>query len=77
MGSGWAEKTGDALRVLAGLSMEPLLLDMIIVIVVVAETFFTEVGVLEGVLVSGMTAATGGEVVELVCSVGVGVEETG
>jgi hypothetical protein len=41
-----AEKTGEALWVLAGLSMDPLTLDMMIIVVVVAETFFAEVGVL-------------------------------
>jgi hypothetical protein len=55
--------------------MDPLSLDMVIVIVVVAEMFFAEVGVLEGVLVSGVTAAAGGEVMELVCRVGVGAEK--
>jgi hypothetical protein len=56
--------------------MDPLLLDMMIVIVVVAESFFAKVGVLEGMLMSRVTAAAGNEVVELVCSVRVGVEET-
>ena len=69
------EKTGDALRVLAGVSMDPLTLDMMIVVVVVAETFFAKVGVLEGVLVGGMTAATGDEGMELVRGVGVGAEK--
>jgi hypothetical protein len=48
---------------------------MVIVVVVVAESFFAEVGVFEGVLVSRVTAATRDEDVELVCSVGVGVKE--
>jgi hypothetical protein len=48
---------------------------MMIVVVVVAETFFAKVGVLEGVLVSGVTAAAGDEDVELVCRVWVGAEE--
>ena len=55
--------------------MEPLSLDMMIVVVVVAEAFFAEVGVLEGVLVSGVTTTAGDEGVELVCSVGVRMEE--
>jgi hypothetical protein len=55
--------------------MDPLLLDMMIVVVVVAEVFFAKVGVLEGVLMSGMTTMTRDEDVELVCSVGVGVEK--
>jgi hypothetical protein len=56
--------------------MEPLSLDMMIVVVVVAEAFFAEVGVLEGVLMSGVAVATGDEDVELVCGVGIGAEET-
>jgi hypothetical protein len=75
MGRGAAEKTGEALRVPAGLSMDPLSLDMMIVIVVVAEAFFAEVGVLEGVLVSRVTAMAGDEVVELVCRIGIRAEE--
>jgi hypothetical protein len=55
--------------------MDPLSLDMMIVIVVVAEAFFAEVRVLEGVLVSGMTAAAGDKDMKLVRGVGVGVEE--
>jgi hypothetical protein len=77
MGRGAAEKTGEALRVPAGLSMDPLSLDMMIMVVVVAKAFFAEVGVLEGVLVSGVTAAAGDEVVKFVCRVGVGAEEAG
>jgi hypothetical protein len=75
MGRGTAEETGDALRVLAGVSMDPLTLDMMIIIVVVAKVFFAEVGVFEGVLVSGVTVAPSDEDVELVCSVGVGAKE--
>jgi hypothetical protein len=63
------------LWVLAGLSMDPLSLDMMIVVVVVAEAFFAKVGVLEGVLVSRMTMAAGDKDVKLVGSVGVGAEE--
>jgi hypothetical protein len=70
-----AEETGDALQVLAGVSMDPLTLDMMIVVVVVTKLFFAEVGVLEGMLVSGMTATAGDEFVELVCGVVVGAEE--
>jgi hypothetical protein len=55
--------------------MDPLSLDMMIVIVIVAEAFFAKVGVFEGVLVSGVTVAAGDEDVELVCSVRVGAEE--
>jgi len=40
---------------------------MMIVVVVVAKMFFAKVGVLEGVLVSRVTAAAGNEDVELVC----------
>ena len=75
MGRGAAEKTGEALQVPAVLSMDPLLLDMMIVVVVVAEAFFTEVGMLEGVFVSRVTVAAGDKDVELVCSVRVGAEE--
>jgi hypothetical protein len=55
--------------------MDPLLLDMMIVVVVMAEAFFAEVGVLEGMLVSGMTVVAGYKDMELVCSVRVGAEE--
>jgi hypothetical protein len=55
--------------------MDPLSLDMMIVVVVVAEAFFAEVGMFEGVLVSGVATATGDEGVELVRGVGVGAEE--
>jgi hypothetical protein len=75
MGRGAAEKTGEALRVPAGLLMDPFSLDMVIVVVVVAEAFFTEVGVLKGMLVGRVTATTGDEDVELVCSVRIGAEE--
>jgi hypothetical protein len=56
--------------------MEPLLLDMMIIIVVVAELFFAKVGVLEGMLMSRVTVVAGNKVVELVCSVRVVAEET-
>jgi hypothetical protein len=49
---------------------------MMIVIVVVAKAFFTEVGMLESMLVSGVTAAARDEGVELVCGIGVGAKET-
>jgi hypothetical protein len=65
------------LRVPAGLSMDPFSLDMVIVVVVVAEAFFAEVGVFEGVLVGRVTATAGDEDVELVCSVGIGAEKAG
>ena len=55
------------MRVPAGLSMDPLSLDMMIVVVVMAEPFFAKVGVFEGVLVSRVTATAGDEVVEFVC----------
>jgi hypothetical protein len=55
--------------------MDPLSLDMMIVVVVVTEAFFAEVGVFEGVLVSRMAATAGDKVVELVCGVGIGAEE--
>jgi hypothetical protein len=75
MGRGAAEKTGEALWVLAGLSMDPLSLDMMIIVVVMTEVFFAEVGVLEGVLVSGVTAMAGDKDVELVCGVWIRVEK--
>jgi hypothetical protein len=76
MGRGVAEKTGEALWVPAGLSMDPLSLDIMIVIVVVAEAFFAKVGVFEGVFVGRVTAVAGDKGVELVGRVGVGTEET-
>ena len=75
MGRGTAEKTENALQVLAGVLMKPLLLDMMIVIVVMAEAFFAKVGMLEGVLMCGVTAVARDKVVELVSSVGVGVKK--
>ena len=57
--------------------MDPFSLDMVIVVVVVAEAFFAEVGMFEGVLVGRVTAAAGDEDVELVCSVGIGAEKAG
>ena len=55
--------------------MDPFSLDMVIVVVVMAETFFAEVGVLKGMLVGRVTATTGDEDVELVCGVGIGAEK--
>jgi hypothetical protein len=55
--------------------MDPFLLDMVIVVVVVAESFFAEVGMFEGVLMGRVTAAAGDKDVELVCGVGVRAEE--
>jgi hypothetical protein len=55
--------------------MDPSSLDMMIVIVVVTETFFAKIGVFEGVLMGRVTAATGDEDVEFVCGIGVGVEK--
>jgi hypothetical protein len=48
---------------------------MVIIVVVVAEAFLAEMGVLEGVLVGRVTAATRDEDVELVCSVGIGAKK--
>jgi hypothetical protein len=72
-----AEETGDTLWVLAGVSMEPLSLDMMIVIVVVAEAFFTKIGVLEGMLVGRMAMAARDKYVELVGGVGIRMEKAG
>jgi hypothetical protein len=75
MGRGAAEETGDTLQVLAGVLMELLSLDMMMIIVVVAEAFFAKVGVLKGMLVSWMTVVTGDENMKLVGGIGVRAEK--
>jgi hypothetical protein len=55
--------------------MDPLMLDMMIIVVVVAKEFLTKVGVLEGMLMSRVTATSGYEDMELVQGVRVGVKE--
>jgi hypothetical protein len=46
--------------------MDPLSLDMMIIVVVMAEAFFAEVGVLKSMLMSRMTVAARDEDMELV-----------
>jgi hypothetical protein len=48
---------------------------MMIIIVVMAEAFFTKVGVLKGVLVSGVTVVARDKGVEFVGGVRVGAEK--
>jgi hypothetical protein len=75
MGSAWT-KTWDTLQLAAGLSMDILTLD-IVVIVVLAEDIMTEVEMLKGVNMGWMAVSSQFELMEFVCGVGWIVDKAG
>jgi hypothetical protein len=55
--------------------MDPLMLDMMIIVVVVAKEFLTKMGVFKSMFMCRVTVATRDKDMELVGGIGVGVEK--